>query len=121
MPRTILITGAGSGFGRGAAIGMARNGHRIIASVHVASQVTPLREEACLTPEPTLREIFAEGPTVIVLFDASGTARDGKPYANTYAWFLDMQDGRIVNASAFFDSIAFNDFWQRLRPETAQD
>jgi NAD(P)-dependent dehydrogenase (short-subunit alcohol dehydrogenase family) len=46
MPRTILITGAGSGFGRGAAIGMARNGHRIIASVHVASQVTPLREEA---------------------------------------------------------------------------
>jgi ketosteroid isomerase-like protein len=71
--------------------------------------------------KPTLREIFAEGPTVIVFFDASGTARDGKPYANTYAWFLDMQDGRIVNASAFFDSIAFNDFWQRLRPETAQD
>jgi hypothetical protein len=26
--------------------------------------------------------------TVIVFFDASGTARDGRPYANTYAWFL---------------------------------
>jgi NAD(P)-dependent dehydrogenase (short-subunit alcohol dehydrogenase family) len=46
MPQTILITGAGSGFGKGAAIGMARNGHDIIATVHVASQVTPLREEA---------------------------------------------------------------------------
>jgi NAD(P)-dependent dehydrogenase (short-subunit alcohol dehydrogenase family) len=46
MRKTILITGAGSGLGRGAAIGMARNGHRIIATVHVASQVTPLREEA---------------------------------------------------------------------------
>lgn len=44
--KTILITGAGSGFGKGAAIGMARNGHRIIATVQVASQVTPLREEA---------------------------------------------------------------------------
>ena len=46
MSKTILITGAGSGFGKGAAIGMARNGHKIIATVHVASQVTPLREEA---------------------------------------------------------------------------
>jgi NAD(P)-dependent dehydrogenase (short-subunit alcohol dehydrogenase family) len=46
MPKTILVTGAGSGFGRGAAIGMAKNGHHVIATVHVASQVTPLREEA---------------------------------------------------------------------------
>ncbi|EJL73636.1 SDR family oxidoreductase [Chryseobacterium populi] len=43
--KTILITGAGSGFGKGAAIGMAQNGHNIIATVHVSSQVTPLREE----------------------------------------------------------------------------
>ena len=27
MPKTILITGAGSGFGEGAAIGMAKKGH----------------------------------------------------------------------------------------------
>lgn len=43
--KTVLITGAGSGFGKGAAIGMARNGHNIIATVQVSSQVTPLREE----------------------------------------------------------------------------
>jgi short-subunit dehydrogenase len=46
MSKTILITGAGSGFGKGAAIGMAKNGHNIIATVQVSSQVTPLREEA---------------------------------------------------------------------------
>ena len=46
MSKTILITGAGSGFGKAAAIGMARNGHNIIATAHVSSQVTPLREEA---------------------------------------------------------------------------
>ncbi|EJG03179.1 SDR family oxidoreductase [Flavobacterium sp. F52] len=44
--KTILITGAGSGFGKYAAIGMAKNGHNIIATAHVSSQVTPLREEA---------------------------------------------------------------------------
>ena len=46
MAKTILITGAGSGFGEGAAIGMARNGHDVIATVQVAPQVTPLREKA---------------------------------------------------------------------------
>jgi len=45
MSKTILITGAGSGFGRSAAIGMAKNGHNIIATTQVSSQVTPLREE----------------------------------------------------------------------------
>jgi uncharacterized protein len=66
--------------------------------------------------KPTVRSIYAEGNTVIIFFDANGTARDGKPYSNTYAWFLDMRDDKIVNAFAFFDSVVFNDFWQRVKP-----
>lgn len=46
MTKTILITGAGSGFGKGGAIGIAKNGHNVIATVQVSSQVTPLREQA---------------------------------------------------------------------------
>jgi NAD(P)-dependent dehydrogenase (short-subunit alcohol dehydrogenase family) len=46
MSKTILITGAGSGLGEAAALGMAANGHRIIATTHVSSQVTPLRLKA---------------------------------------------------------------------------
>ncbi|MEQ8751431.1 MAG: SDR family oxidoreductase, partial [Amphiplicatus sp.] len=40
------ITGAGSGFGEAAAIGLAQQGHNVIAAAHVAPQVTPLREKA---------------------------------------------------------------------------
>jgi ketosteroid isomerase-like protein len=30
--------------------------------------------------KPTIRNMYADGDTVIVFFDTSGTARDGKPY-----------------------------------------
>ena len=65
---------------------------------------------------PTIRDIYSDGDTVIVFFDAAGKARDGKPYRNTYAWFLELEDDQIVKATAFFDSIAFNDLWQRVKP-----
>lgn len=66
--------------------------------------------------KPSIRNIYTDADTVIVFFDASGTARDGKTYANTYAWFLELRNGKIVKASAFFDSVVFNEFWQRVRP-----
>lgn len=65
---------------------------------------------------PTIRGLYAEGDAVVIFFDASGIARDGQTYANTYAWFWKMRDGRVVEAHAFFDSIAFNDLWQRVSP-----
>ena len=65
---------------------------------------------------PAVRGLYADGDMVIALFDASGTARDGKPYTNTYSWYLHMRDGQIVEATAFFDSVEFNDFWTRIAP-----
>lgn len=65
---------------------------------------------------PTVRALYAEGDWVIILFDASGTALDGKPYDNTYSWYLRLRDGRIAEAIAFFDTIEFTDFWQRITP-----
>lgn len=66
--------------------------------------------------KPTIRNLYVEGDTVVAFFDARGIAKDDKPYVNTYAWFLEMHDGKIVRASAFFDAIAFNDLWTRITP-----
>lgn len=43
--KTILITGAGSGFGEGTAIGLGHAGHKVIAGVQILPQVTALRKK----------------------------------------------------------------------------
>jgi short-subunit dehydrogenase len=46
MNKTIFITGAGHGFGRGLALGLARKGHKVIAASQIWPQVWDLRGEA---------------------------------------------------------------------------
>lgn len=65
---------------------------------------------------PTVRAIYADGDMVIVLWEGAAIAKDGKSYENTYSWYLKMREGKIISATAFFDSIAFNDLWKRVRP-----
>ncbi|MDX3773700.1 hypothetical protein QE250_06180 [Chromatiaceae bacterium AAb-1] len=66
--------------------------------------------------KPSVRKLYTDGNTVIVFFDAEGTAIDGVPYKNTYTWYLEFEQEQIVRVFAFFDSIAFNELWQRVTP-----
>ena len=82
----------------------------------ISEVIRPFNARMSVGLKPTIRNMYADGDTVIVFFDAAGTARDGQPYKNTYAWLLDMQGGKVVKAHAFFDSVEFNDFWSRVQP-----
>jgi ketosteroid isomerase-like protein len=70
--------------------------------------------------KPSIRQLYADGDTVIVFFDAEATATDGKPYKNTYAWFMEMKEGKAVRVFAFFDSIEFDDLWSRVKPQPSK-
>jgi uncharacterized protein len=69
---------------------------------------------------PSVRALFADGDWVIALFDAHATVRDGTPYDNTYTWYMRFAETgeapEIVEVIAFFDTIEFTDFWNRVTP-----
>lgn len=67
---------------------------------------------------PTIRGIYADGDMVIIFFDGEATVRDGQPYLNTYTWYFQMKDAKIIKAVAFFDNREFDEFWNRVSPKS---
>ena len=49
MTKTVMITGAGSGFGKGASIALAARGHTVIATTETEEQAKELRMRAFVT------------------------------------------------------------------------
>ncbi|MDQ3946896.1 MAG: nuclear transport factor 2 family protein [Actinomycetota bacterium] len=66
----------------------------------------------------TIRSVHADADTVIVLWDGRGIATDGQPYENSYAWVMKLHDGKVIDGTAFYDSISFNDLWTRVQPRS---
>jgi ketosteroid isomerase-like protein len=64
----------------------------------------------------TIRGVYADGDTVVVIWDGRGIANDGRPYENSYAWIMKLDNGKVVDGTAFFDSISFDDLWFRVQP-----
>jgi uncharacterized protein len=64
----------------------------------------------------TIRGVYADDDTVVVIWDGRGIANDGRPYENSYAWIMKLDNGKVVDGTAFFDSISFDDLWSRVQP-----
>jgi uncharacterized protein len=79
--------------------------------------INPFNDRMSTPLVPTVRGIYADGDTVIILFDAEATVRDGKPYRNTYTWYFQMKDAQVTKAIAFFDTRDFDEFWNRVSPD----
>jgi ketosteroid isomerase-like protein len=65
---------------------------------------------------PSVRGLYADGDTVVAFFDAAGTARDGRPYSNTYTWYLQIKADAVIRVVAFFDTRIFDELRTRVSP-----
>ena len=65
---------------------------------------------------PTRWTVWAVGDEVIVRWDSRATACDGRPYTNSYAYFITMKNGRATALTMFLDMGAFDDVWNRCAP-----
>ncbi len=66
MSKTVLITGAGSGFGRGAAVVLAQRGHTVIATVETDAQAAEL---TATQPELTVAKLDVTDPDDYAVVD----------------------------------------------------
>ena len=82
----------------------------------IDSVIDPFNARMSKPLVPTVRGIFADGDMVIILFDGEARTRDDKPYRNTYTWYFQMRDAKVVKTIAFFDNRDFDEFWNRVAP-----
>lgn len=63
---------------------------------------------------PAVRHLVAQGDLVIAVWDGEGTARDGRPYRNSYVWVFRMRQGKAVEVEAFLDLEPYYDVLRRI-------
>lgn len=76
--------------------------------------VTPLSVRLAKPIVPTVRNLYADGDVVVAIWDGATTAKDGRPYRNTYSWAMTLKDGRITQVVAFLDLIPYIDVFKRI-------
>ena len=75
---------------------------------------TPLTSRLATPIVPKIRGLYADGDVVVALWDGTATAKDGKPYRNTYSWTMTLKNGRITHVVAFLDLMAYMDVLKRI-------
>ncbi len=85
-------------------------------SQFVIEVATPFLARFSKPPVPRPRKIWADGDDVAVVADAEGTMLNGRPYANSYVFILELRDGLLMKATEFLDMSAFNAVWDSVDP-----
>ena len=72
------------------------------------------RVDQAILDNRQMQYLYAEGDMVIALWEGRAVATDGKPYTNTYSWYMKVSNGKIVEVTAFFESKDLDDIWNRI-------
>ena len=71
----------------------------------------PFAARFAVPPIPQLRDVWSNPRGVVAAADATGTTRDGKPYANSYVFIFEMDGDRATKLTEYLDMAAFEAVW----------
>ena len=80
----------------------------------IARAVTPFASRLSRGVRPTVRYIWSKGDTVAVQWDGEATARDGRPYRNSYVWIFRMRGNQAAEVTAYLDLVPYDDVLRRI-------
>ena len=80
----------------------------------IARAVTPFASRLSRGVRPTVHDIWSKGDTVAVHWDGEATARDGRPYRNSYVWIFRMRGDRAAEVTAYLDLAPYDDVLRRI-------
>jgi ketosteroid isomerase-like protein len=80
--------------------------------------VQPIFQRLSQPLRPTVKTLVAERDQVVALWEGHAVATDGRPYDNTYCWVMRVQDGKVREATAFFDAPLLTDLLERIQVGT---
>ena len=76
--------------------------------------VTPFASRLSQGVRPTVHNIWSKGDTVVVNWDGEATARDGRPYRNSYVWIFRMRGNQAAEVTAYLDLVPYDDVLRRI-------
>lgn len=82
--------------------------------VFIEQAVAPFAARLSSFVKPTVNNIWADGNDVVVYWDGTGVAKDGKPYNNSFVWIFRMQELRATEVIAFLDLTQYDDVINRI-------
>jgi len=65
-------------------------------------------------PKVHIDAIVSDGDRVMVESHSTGERADGKPYANRYAWAVELKDGKILKVREYMDSLYVARFFDMI-------
>lgn len=71
----------------------------------------PQRAKLAGPPTPTVINLIAEGDTVVIQWVGNGTTKTGQPYNNSCCYVMQIENGRIMRATAYLDTALVRSIW----------
>ena len=70
----------------------------------VAGAVGPLHDRLAGPIRATVQNVFEDGDHVILQWTGQSASKGGRPYHQVYCWVLRLDDGKVVEATAYLDT-----------------